>query len=121
MPKISVAGHRLKSFLFAFKGLYQLLKTEANIKIQLSVAILVSIAGWYFDISIVEWIIQTLCIGMVMGMEGLNTAVEKLSDYVQPKFDDRIGLVKDMAAGAVLITALISIIIGCLIYVPKIF
>ena len=62
-----------------------------------------------------------LAIGLVMGVEGVNTAIEKLSDYVQPEHDPRIGRIKDISAGAVMIVSLLASIIGLIIYIPKIF
>jgi diacylglycerol kinase (ATP) len=78
-------------------------------------------AGWFFEISSVEWMFQWLAIGMVMGLEGVNTAVEKLSDYVQPNTDPRIGRLKDISAGAVLMAAVVACIVGGIIYFPKLF
>lgn len=68
-----------------------------------------------------EWICQLLAIGMVMGLEGINTAIEALSDYVQPERDSRIGHIKDISAGAVLIAAVVAGIVGLIIYLPRIF
>ena len=121
MPKESFFKNRIKSIGFALKGMFLLLKTEASIKIQFAIALLVTIAGLYFKISITEWMLQFFAIGLVMGMEGMNTAIEKLSDFVQPNHDKKIGFIKDISAGAVMIVAIISSIIGLLIYIPKIF
>ena len=97
-----------------------MLRTESSIKIQFVIALVVTIAGFYFDISNTEWIMQLFAIGMVMGIEGLNTAVEKLSDYVQPEQDPKIGLIKDISAGAVMVVSIIASIVGLIIYLPKI-
>jgi len=88
MPKESFAKNRLKSIGFAFKGLFLLIRTEASIKIQFFIALLVTALGFYLEISITEWCIQCLAIGMVMAVEGMNTGIEKLSDFVQPNFDE---------------------------------
>jgi diacylglycerol kinase (ATP) len=112
---------RFRSFGFAFKGLYALLKSEANFQIQFLIALGVSAAGFYFQIDKVEWFMQTVMIALVMSLEGLNTAIEKLADTVHPAFDEKIGLAKDMAAAAVLISALIAVIIAAFIYVPRLF
>ena len=106
---------------FALRGALLLIRTEASIKVQVFLLILVTAAGFYFQISNVEWILQVLSIALVMGIEGVNTAVEKMSDYVQPKFDKRIGLIKDVSAGAVLLVSVGAIIVGLIIYLPKIF
>ena len=68
-----------------------------------------------------EWTIQLLAIGLVMGIEGANTAIEKLADYVQPEYDEKIGLIKDISAGAVMIVSILASIVGLIIYVPKLF
>ncbi|MBC8882587.1 diacylglycerol kinase family protein [Flavobacterium piscinae] len=111
---------RLKSVVYALKGVYKLLVTEHSVMIQFSLGILISIAGFYFDISKNEWLIQTLCIGLVLSIEGLNTAVEKVADFVHPDYHEKIGFIKDIAAGAVFFAALTAIVIGMIIYVPYI-
>ena len=112
---------RIKSIGYALKGAYLLVSTEASIKIQFFIGIIVTIAGIYYKLSATEWIIQTLVIALIMAIEGLNTAIEKISDFVQPEHDKRIGLVKDLAAGAVFIIAIAAVIIGGIIYIPKMF
>lgn len=109
---------RLKSFKFAIKGAYKLVTTEHSIMVQFSLGILITIAGFYFEISKTDWLFQTLAIGLVLSIEGLNTAVEKIADFIHPEFHSRIGFIKDIAAGAVFFAALTAIIIGCIIYVP---
>lgn len=109
---------RLKSIVYALKGAYKLLVTEHSVMIQFSLGILISIAGFYFEISKNEWLIQTLCIGLVLSIEGLNTAVEKVADFVHPDYHEKIGFIKDIAAGAVFFAALTAIVIGMIIYVP---
>ena len=110
---------RLKSIGFALKGAYKLITTEHSIMIQFSIAILLVIAGFYFHISREEWMMQTLAFGLVLGIESLNTAVEKIADFIHPEFHDRIGFIKDIAAGAVMFAATAAIVVGLLIYVPK--
>jgi diacylglycerol kinase (ATP) len=112
---------RLKSVNYAVKGALKLLTTEHSIMVQFSLGILVTIAGFYFSISATEWLFQTLAIGFVMSIEGLNTAVEKIADFIHPTYHERIGFIKDIAAGAVFFAALTAIIIGLIIYVPLIF
>ena len=120
MPKESFLKNRIRSVGYAFKGMFLLLWTESSIKIQFVIALVVTAAGFYFEISSTEWALQLIAIGMVMGTEGVNIAIEKLSDYVQPKEDPKIGLIKDISAGAVMIVSIISSIVGLIIYVPKI-
>ena len=109
---------RLKSLVYAFKGAFKLIATEHNIKVQIFIAIIVTIAGLYFNISKIEWLFQTLVIGLVLSIEGLNTAIEKTADFIHPNYHERIGFIKDIAAGAVLFAAFTAIIIGCIIYLP---
>ncbi|WP_340065804.1 diacylglycerol kinase family protein [Ascidiimonas aurantiaca] len=112
---------RIKSVRYAFKGALLLIATEASIKVQIFIAVCVTVAGFYFDISRTEWMIQIITIALVMGVEGVNTGIEKLADFIHPDFNDKIGSIKDIAAGAVFITAFAAVIVGCLIYVPKLF
>jgi diacylglycerol kinase (ATP) len=113
--------NRLKGVNYAFKGALLLLKTEASIQIQMAIAIIMTIVGFYYNISSIEWIVQTLAIGLIMSVEGLNTAIEKLSDFIHPEHHSKIGFIKDIAAGAVFIGSVSALIIGFIIYIPKIF
>jgi diacylglycerol kinase (ATP) len=112
---------RIKSIGFAVKGAYKLVTSEHSVMVQFSIMILMIFAGFYFDISREEWMLQILAFGLVLGIEGLNTAVEKIADFIHPEFHNRIGFIKDIAAGAVLFAAFSAIAVGALIYVPKIF
>lgn len=97
------------------------MRTEGSIKVQIFIALLVTAAGFYFDISATEWILQILAIALVLGVEGLNTAIEKIADFVQPDFDPKIGIIKDISAGAVMWVSIAATIVGLIIYLPKIF
>lgn len=110
---------RFKSMGFALRGAIKLATTEHSVMVQTSIAVLLIIAGFYFEISREEWMFQTLAIGLVLSIEGLNTAVEKVADFIHPEFHERIGFIKDIAAGAVFFAAMTAIVIGCLIYIPK--
>jgi len=113
--------NRLKSIGFAFIGVILLLKTEASIKIQFFIALLITIAGFYFNISKTEWIVQILGIGLVLSIEAVNTAIEEIANFIHPEHHSKIGFIKDVAAGAVLFASVSVIIIGFIIYLPKIF
>ncbi|HZJ19676.1 MAG TPA: diacylglycerol kinase family protein [Pricia sp.] len=115
---ISIVFNR---FYFALRGAFLLIRTEASIKIQVFLAILMTVAGFYFEISNTEWILQVLAISLVVGIEGTNTAIEKLCDFIHPEFDKRIGFIKDVSAGAVMLVSIGAIIVGLIIYLPKIF
>jgi len=119
--KESFLENRIKSIGYAFKGAILLIKTESSIKIQFVIAILVTIAGFYFKISNTEWILQFLAIGLVMSIEGLNTAIEEIANFIHPEHHKKIGAIKDIAAGAVFIASVFASIIGFIIYLPKIF
>jgi diacylglycerol kinase (ATP) len=119
--KESFLINRLKSIGFALKGALLLLKTEASIQVQFGVALVVTVAGFYFDISSNEWIVQILAMGLVISIEGINTAIEEVANFIHPERHDKIGLIKDIAAGAVFIASVFACIIGLIIYIPKIF
>ena len=78
-------------------------------------------AGFIYHISTIEWAIQFLAIGLVMSVEGLNTAVEEIANFIHPEHHKKIGLIKDIAAGAVFIASIFAVIAGFFIYIPKIF
>ena len=111
---------RLKSVKYTIVGANKLLTTEHSVMVQSSIAVLLIIAGFYFEISREEWMMQILATGLVLAIEGLNTAVEKICDFIHPNYHERIGFIKDIAGGAVLFAAIASIAVGLLIYVPKI-
>lgn len=121
MPKESFFLNRIRSVRYAFRGAWWLIRTEASIKIQISLGILVTVMGFYYNISAIEWIIQIMAVGLILGIEGVNTAVEKIADYIQPEYDIKIGFIKDISAGAVMIVSIAASIIGLIIYLPKIF
>ncbi len=112
---------RIRGCGYAMKGALLLLKTEASIQVQAGIAVIMGIAGFYYNITATEWILQTFAIGLIMSMEGMNTAAEGIADFVHPDFHDKIGFIKDVAAGAVFIAAITAVIIGAIIYIPYIF
>ncbi|WP_196888050.1 diacylglycerol kinase family protein [Aureivirga sp. CE67] len=111
---------RIRSFKFAFQGAWLLLTTEHSIMVQSSLGVIMIIAGFYFNISPVEWMIQILAISVVLATEALNTGIERVADFIHPDYHKKIGIIKDVAAGAVTFVALGALIIGLIIYVPKI-
>jgi len=112
---------RVYGIKYAIKGAWMLLKNEASIKVQVSIAIIVTIAGFYYSISPTEWMVQTLTIAMVLATEGLNSAIEEIADFIHPEQHPKIGYLKDIAAGSVFFTAIASLIIASIIYIPKFF
>lgn len=119
-PKDSFFVERLKSIRYALRGIWLLIKSEASIQIQLSIAVLGIAMGFYFEISASEWLTQLLVIGLVLVAEALNTGIEKLSDFVHPDYHQKIGFIKDVSAGAAAIAAIISLVVAGIIYIPKI-
>jgi diacylglycerol kinase (ATP) len=111
---------RVKSFKFALRGMWLLIRTEHSVMVQIVIAVVVCIGGWYFEISTHEWMFQMLAVGLVLVAESLNTCIEKLCDFVQPDHNKKIEFIKDIAAGAVSFAAITAIIVGLMIYLPKI-
>lgn len=110
---------RLKSVGFAVKGAVKLITTEHSVMVQSSVGVLLFVAGFYFHISSTEWLFQILALGLVLSIEGLNTAVEKIADFIHPNYHEKIGFIKDIAAGSVFFAAMTAIAIVLVIYLPK--
>ena len=111
---------RLKSIGFALKGAFKLVTTEHSVMVQSSLALLMIIAGFYFEIDRYEWMMQILAFGLVLGIESLNTAVEKIADFIHPEYHKEIGVIKDVAAGIPSFAAFTSLVVACVIYIPKI-
>ncbi|WP_055436970.1 diacylglycerol kinase [Lacinutrix algicola] len=117
--KDSFLVNRIKSVGFAFKGAYLLITTEASLKVQTTIGLLMTILGFYVGLTATEWCLQILVIAMVMAIEGVNTAIEEIADFIHPEHHPKIGLIKDLAAGAVFIMAVAAVAVGCIIYIPK--
>ena len=113
-------GDRLKSFKFAFNGIRILFVNEHNVWIHLAAAMLVIIAGIVLKISISEWLAVLIAIGLVFTSEAINTSIEKLSDFISPERQSSIKEVKDLASAGVLISAITALIIGLIVFTPKI-
>ncbi|MBP2078161.1 diacylglycerol kinase family protein [Oceanobacillus polygoni] len=106
-------------FSYAWNGIKEIAKTERNFRIHLLATFLTVAAGFLFKLTMVEWAIIVLTIGLVLMVEVTNTAIEKLIDYLRPEIHPTAKIIKDVAAGAVLIAAIIAAIIGLLIFLPK--
>ncbi|MDB5121544.1 MAG: diacylglycerol kinase [Sphingobacteriales bacterium] len=114
--------HRfLKSFKFAVAGIKYAFATQVNFKFHTMAIIVVAIAGFWVDLSAIEWLWILASIGMVVSVELLNTAIETLVDLVSPDYNVKAGIVKDLSAGAVLVISILAAVIGLLIFFPKIF
>ncbi len=112
---------RVKSFRYAFKGAFLLITTEHSVITQSLLAVILIISGFLFHITKTEWLFQVLVIGLVLSIEGLNTAVEKLCDFIHSDYHKHIGFIKDIAAGAVTFAALTAVVVVLIIYSPYIY
>lgn len=105
-----------KSFTYAIRGIWLSIADQRNLKVQIVIATIVVGAGFYFDITAIEWCIILICIGLVIGLEMINSAIESVVDLVTMERKPLAGKIKDIAAGAVLISSIISVIIGVIIF-----
>lgn len=110
-----------KRFVYAFNGIAVAIREQANLKIHLAISVFVTLAGLYFKITLVEWSLLLLCIGLVLGLEIMNTAIEEAVNLVTKEQIPAAGKIKDMAAGAVLVASIIAAIVGGLIFKSYIF
>lgn len=111
---------RINAIRIAFDGLFYVLRTQPNVKVYTTLTMAVVLAGFLFEISRIEWIILVITIGFVWSAEAFNTAVETLVDLVSPNENVDAKIVKDTSAGAVLISAIVSIFVGLLIFGPRV-
>lgn len=110
-----------KSFMYAFDGLKYAFKYEQNILIHTLATILVIICGIYFQISTFEWLVLCLIIGLVIATELINTSIEATIDLITNEVHPLAKVAKDTAAAAVLVFGITAIVIGIIIFVPKLF
>lgn len=111
---------RFDSFRYALKGLSFMVRTQANARIHLVASLLVTAGAWYFEFSPGEWALVILCMTLVWCAEAFNTSLESLTDLVSPDEHPLAGKAKDLAAAAVLLTAIGSLIIGILLFLPRV-
>lgn len=112
---------RTKAIFYSIKGAFLLLKTEHSIQAQSIIALLFIVVGFYFEISDIEWLFQILAICLVLCAESLNTAIEKLADFIHPDHNKKIGFIKDVAAGAVFFASIFALLTIYMIYSEKLF
>lgn len=110
----------INSFKCAIQGIKQAVKTERNVKIHITIMILVIIAGIVLKINTQEWIICIILFGLVISLELVNSAIEATVDIAMPEINEKAKVAKDVAAGAVLVSAIASAIIGLIIFIPKV-
>jgi diacylglycerol kinase len=122
MPKIkNYFVKRIQSFSFAFKGISALISSEPNAKIHLMATFAAISAGLLLNISLIEWCIIIFAIALVWISEAFNTVIEKTMDQLLPDFNEKTKYIKDVSAGAVLISSIAALIAGLIIFVPKLF
>ncbi len=107
-------------FAFAIKGVGIAVKTQFNFRLQLAILLLTILLGILFSISTTEWCLLIIACSMVLAAELLNTAIEFLVNHVQPDFHEAAGNIKDLAAGAVLVASFGAVLIGLLIFAPRV-
>lgn len=110
--------NRLESFRYAFAGIWYTLKTQRNAQIHLGIATTIVILGLMLKLTRTEWAILMLTTGFVWATEMLNTVAEAAMNYATTDFNPQVKIVKDVAAGAVLIAAITAVIVGLLILGP---
>lgn len=109
----------IKSFRDAINGIAKTIPTERNLKIQVIAMILVITLGLMVGLSKFEWIVCIMLFGLVISAEMFNTALEETLNYINDDYCEEIGFIKDASAGAVLIIAIASAVIGMIIFIPK--
>lgn len=110
---------RLRSFKYAFHGIWLLVRYEHNAWIHCFAAVCVVVTGAVLGLSATEWIVITFAIGLVLAAEAINSSIEALADLVSPGYNEAIKRTKDLAAGAVLILAIVAAVVGLIVFVPK--
>ena len=110
----------LLSFTYPIKGLRYAYRNEQNLAVDVGVALLVTIAGFIFKLNLVEWAILALTIGLVISCELINTAIEAVVDLVTEDYHPLAKVAKDTAAAAVFVFAIVAIIVGLIIFLPKV-
>ncbi|MBR2708112.1 MAG: diacylglycerol kinase family protein [Bacilli bacterium] len=120
--KIKVRGKKrlINSFKYAFQGLKYAFIYEQNLTVHILATIIVIIFGFIFKISIFEWLVLFLIIGLVIATELINTSIEATIDLITDEINPLAKIAKDTAAAAVLIFGLTALIVGALIFLPKI-
>lgn len=117
---VSYIRGRLKSFLYASRGLGVFVSSEAPALLHLIVILVVLAAGWWFEISYMEWMVLILTVAALLATELLNSAIERLGDAITTDHHPLVGKAKDLAAGAVLILSITALIVAAIIFIPKI-
>ncbi len=108
----------LRSVLFAMQGIKQFFSRDRNGKIQTVIGVLAITLGFTVSLSAFQWLLVLFCIGLVISLEMINSAIERYCDLITTDFHPGIKIIKDVAAGAVLVASIMSLIIGLIIFIP---
>jgi diacylglycerol kinase (ATP) len=111
-------SQRLKSMGYAIEGIVTLIKTQPNAQLHCGATVIVVVAGWLTGITNIQWLTLVIVVGLVWSFEALNSALEVLCDKVEPTNDPKIKVVKDVAAGGVLLASITAAIVGGLVFFP---
>ncbi len=111
---------RIKSFVFAFNGIKIVFKEEHNAQIHLVATCLVIALGFYFHIAKTEWLAIIFAIALVISLEIVNTAIEYIANFICNERNEVIKKIKDLSAAAVLVAAIAALLIGAIIFIPKV-
>lgn len=109
-----------KSFRYAFKGFLKVLKEEQNIRVQLLVAFFVFMIAWYLKIENIEWALLVFVTAIVILMEIVNSAIERVSDVLKPRINTYVKEIKDIMAAAVMFASIVAVVVGLIIFLPYI-
>ena len=108
----------IKSFTYAFRGLFKTFHEEQNLKIQTFFAVLAVVCGIFFRINRVEWLALILAIGMVLILEIVNSAVERVTDVLKPRINTYVKEIKDIMAAGVMLASITAAAVGLVIFIP---
>lgn len=111
---------RIKSFKFAFSGIKEAIKNEPNFMVQVAIGAIAVLMAVYFKLSHIEWLVLLLTIALVLILELINTSLEAIVDLVSPEIKERAKVAKDVAAAAVLLSSISSVVVGGFLFLPKI-
>ncbi|MCC6372729.1 MAG: diacylglycerol kinase family protein [Bacteroidia bacterium] len=114
----SFLSNRAKAFAHAFSGLWQAFKHETHLKIHVLAAIVAVSAGFYFSVTHYEWLALCLCMALVISLELINSAVERLCNKLVPQQNQHVKYIKDVAAAAVLVAAIVSVVVALIVFLP---
>ncbi len=117
-PKTNYLRRRLLSFKYAFNGIAAFVSSEPHARIHAVATVAVVALGLYCRLSPVQWIAICIVTGMVWITEMFNTVIEKIMDHLSPEYHPRVKWIKDVAAGAVLIAAIVAVVVGAVVFLP---